>query len=218
MKIHLILFPILLILVTACGESKPAKGTVSPEITTVEWNIGNVPAALWPNGSGPSTVINFYVYFKSAAIEANDLKSVAITNTLTPNTSWNYTSSELSGRILTKNDGKKYLSLKNVYSDNITENGSVIFLGTYALTLELQNGETDSHEVSISAPNSLTADNYTHAYSPEDFTDKPPATYVALPKRAVLESLSLSTNQQGLIVKFQVNDSKVYSGWVHNLE
>ena len=214
-KSYLIMCYVFLIFLTACSKPEPTDvGVALPDIDTVQWNIGNIPTAFWPDSSGPATVISFFIYFKSATIQASSLKSVTLTNSLAPDNSWNYVSNELSGRILSTSDNKKYLSLKNVFSDNVAENGSVIFLGIYTITIELQNGETASQDVSISAPNSLTGGSYTHAYSPEDFVGTVPATYAALPKRATINSVSLNSSGNTMIIKFSANDGKIYSGWV----
>jgi hypothetical protein len=211
----LIMCYVFFIFLAACSESEPIDvGEALPDIDTVEWNIGNIPATFWPDSSGPTAIINFFVYFKSATLQASDLKSVTITNSLTPDNSWNYVSSELAGRVLSTTDNKKYLSLKNVFSDNVAENGSVIFLGVYTITIELQNGKTASQEVNISAPNGLTAGIYTHVYSPEDFSGKVLATYTALPKRATIDSVNLNSSGNAMIIKFSANDNKIYSGWV----
>jgi hypothetical protein len=214
---HLInyLFLTALVILSAC-RSTPSTlpPTLSANIERVNWSIGNIPANFWQGGSGPAVVLNLYVYLESTVLEATDIKSISIRNSIDETRSWSYEASDIPINFFILDDEKKYLKLENIYSSAISDNSSVLFLGTYTVTVELQSGESDTEEIKMTAPNSLEAGSYRYTYSTEDYDGTPPNDYVALPKRANVTA-RLNPANSVLTINFSVDDERVYSGWVN---
>jgi hypothetical protein len=204
---------LLLSILAACSQSGPS---VSAEIDgDLGWVIGNIPANYWSDGSGPSAVIDLSFVFQDPNISLATIESVKISNSLAPSRGWTYTTDELSDHFFTSaTTGKKGFSFFNLWTDELSSNGSAIYLGTYTVEVELKNGRGSSKTLVTPAPNALTANGYSYAYSPESYAGTPTANYVALPKRATIESAAFNTTGDTLTLNFLVNDDRVYNGVV----
>jgi hypothetical protein len=205
---------LILSILAACSQSPVA--SVSGELEdTVGWYIGNLPENYWLSDPRPSAVIDLFVTFKDSSINATDIDKVEITNSLSPTRSWNYTADRIADYFFTSpSTGKKRLSFPGLWTDNLSANGSVIYLGTYTVEVTLKNGKRGTASLVTPAPSALNANGYSYAYSSEDYVGTPPSNYVALPKRATIQSASLNSAGDALALNFSVNDDKVYNGWV----
>jgi hypothetical protein len=210
---------VILFLLNACTQtptSPTPNPTLSADIKTINWSMGNVPVSFWNSDSKPSAVLNLYIYFQSTILEASHIKTVTIRNSVDQSRFWTYEDDELLPHFVTQSSTQeKYLRLENLYTTALSKNSSVLFLGTYTLTVELQNGDSDTKAVVMTAPNSLEADGFSYAYSPEDYAGTPLNTYVSLPKRATVISAKRNSAGTVITIKFSVDDEKVYSGWVN---
>lgn len=211
---RLVAFTLTVCLLAACGQ--PPGATVSAELEdVVGWYIGNIPQNFWSDGSGPSVVIDLFVSFKDANIEATDIETVEITNSLSPTRSWSYAADRIADYFYTsQSSGKKRLAFPGLWTSSIAANGSVAYLGTYTVEVKLKNGKRDTATLVTPAPSSLTASGYGYTYSPEDYVGTPPSDYVALPRRATIGAVALDATNNSLTLNFSVNDDKVYSGWI----
>lgn len=202
-------FALLLSLLAACGQ--PPGSTVSAELEEqVDWIIGNIFRA---GGSGPAAIIDLSVTFQDPNIELTDLETAIITNTLIPGQQWTFSEDELENYFFTLDSGKRGLSF-SLRSDDLTANGSAIYLGIYTIEVELKNGKRSSKSLVTPAPGSLSSDGYNYTYSPEDYLGTPPSDYVALPRRATIGATALNTTDDTLTINFSVTDDRVYSGWL----
>jgi hypothetical protein len=206
-----------LLILSACAETPTAPTpTLSPNIKIIQWSMGNIPTAFWTNGSGPSAVLNLYIYFESSILEASHLKTVTIRNSVDETRFWTYQGDSLASFFLTlPGTEEKVLALENLFTSTISENSSVLFLGTYTVTVELQGGESDTEEIVLTAPNSLETGSYKYIFSSEDYADTPTNDYVAMPKRATISSAKLNPAKTLITIKFSVDDDRIYSGWVN---
>lgn len=211
---RLVSFAFLISLLAACGGTPGP--SISGEMDDLGWTIGNIPANYWTSAPRPSAVIDLTVIFQDKNITEADIETIGITNSLlAQGQGWSYTADKLAGRMFTsQRTGKKVISFYNLWSDQLTANGSVIYLGTYTVTVKLKNGKISTKTLATPAPNALDAQSYSYAYSPEDFVGTPPASYAALPRRATVTSATRNTAGDALAINFSVSDPKVYSGWI----
>jgi hypothetical protein len=203
----------LLGLLAACSQSGPSVfGEMEDQ---VGWVIGNVAPEYWSDGSGASAMIDLSVTFKDPNIEVKDIDEVEITNSLALGRSWLFTPDMLANLFYTsQRTGQKRIAFIPLSSSLLTTNKSAIYLGKYTIEVRLKNGQRSSVSLETPAPNALTSRGYSYAYSPEDYVGTPPSNYVALPKRATVESVALNATSDTLNLNFSVNDDKIYSGWV----
>jgi hypothetical protein len=205
---------ILSVLVACDGGSNPGSSVSADLEDSVGWYIGNIPQNFWSDGSGPSAAIDLFVSFKDANIEAADIETVEITNSLSPTRSWSYAADRIADYFYTsQSSGQKRLTFPGLWTNTIAANGSVAYLGTYTVEVELKNGKRDTATLVTPAPGS-TAAGYNYTYSPEDYVGTPPSDYVALPRRATIGAVALDATNDSLTINFSVNDDKVYSGWI----
>lgn len=206
-----LIFLLAIVGLASCTQTEPTP-TVSPTIEYIGWVIGNIPSNYWSDGLGPTAVIDLSLRFQDIAIEVADIKSVIITNSLAPEYQWSYETSDLTK--IFSGTKKKWLEFNGLWTPNIASNASVIYLGTYTIKVELNNGQIATKNLVTPAPNSLNADGYSYTYSSESYIGIPPSNYVALPKQASIQSATLNAAGDTLSIDFFVDDNKIYSGWV----
>jgi hypothetical protein len=206
---------ILGLLVACDGGSNPGSSVSADLEDSVGWVIGNIPQNFWSDGSGPSAVIDLFITFKDADIEAADIESVEITNSLSPGRNWSYAADRIADYFYTsQRSGQKRMAFPGLWTSTVALNGSVAYLGTYTVEVELKNGRRGTATLVTPAPGALAADGFSYTYSPEDYLGTPPSDYVALPRRATIGAVALDTTNNLLTINFSVDDDKVYSGWV----
>jgi hypothetical protein len=212
--LRFLVLTILILGLASCSQDKPVS-EASPEIDRIGWTFGNLPSDYWKDGSGPSAVIDFTPFFKDTSIQLNDIKNVTIINSLNSGNSWSFEGSTLNDNFFTNSKtGESYLEFNGLWTSSITGNGSVIYLGTYTITVELNNGKRETKTLTPPAPNSLNANGFSYIYSPESYAGTPPSNYVSLTKQATIQSATLNATGTTLEIQFSVADEKVYSGWV----
>ncbi len=204
----------LLAVLAGCGGS-PGSSVSAEMESDVGWTIGNFAPEYWNSDPRPSAIIGLSARFKDSSITKADIESIEVSNSLSPDFSWNYTGAEISDRFFTsQSTGKKGVGFGRLWSRQLATNGSAIYLGTYTIEVVLKNGKRSSVKLDTPAPGALTAGAFRYVYSPENYLGTPPSDYIALPKRATIGATAINTTDNTLTLNFSVQDDKVYNGWV----
>ncbi len=226
---------VLTLLLAACGgttDTVPETPTPVPETPTPEpetptlqkevsierlgWILENRDPSR--TSSGATALLRPSVRFADTGLEAGDFASIKITSPT--DTSWPYDeASDFEEGFDSENDVFYFSSL---YASSL-DGGSYVALGNYTVDVVLKNGNTATKTLLVPAPASSATDGYAFAYT-ENYVNaaNPPSDYVALPKRAAIESATLDSQTSQLNVAFSVTDDRIYSGWLrfrlHNAE
>lgn len=215
----------LTLLLAACGGTTdtvpktptPVPETPIPETPTPQkevsierlgWILENRDSSR--TSSGATALLRPSVKFADTGLEASDFASIKITSPT--GTSWPYDeASDFEERFDSENDVFYFFSL---YASSL-DGGSYVALGNYTVDVVLKNGNTATKTLLVPAPASSETDGYAFAYT-ENYANaaNPPSDYIALPKRATVESATLDSRTSQLDVAFSVTDDRIYSGWL----
>lgn len=201
---------ILALLLAACGgagTSSVPKKQVS--IESLGWIIENRDPSL--SSSSTSARLRTYINLVDMGLEASDFASVEITDPSDDDGHWFFDTLDEFG----DNFDREYSTFTFTLVDSSRDNGSVMPLGDYVVTLKLKNGNSATQTLSVPAPGSREADGYSFVYT-EDYSGagNPPSNYAALPKRATITNATLDAQASTLDVSFSVTDDMIYSGWL----
>ena len=196
--------------------------TVIPKI--VELAIKNVDSVITnyhPTFIENSARISLYVDF-TKEIQATDIQSIEITAALATNRSWLVENSEFfENNLYTFDDGSTGIALENIFTDVLSTNSSVIYLGDYLVVVTLKDSKTLSYTHTVPAPNSNATNGKKYGYT-ENYVNSsnPLPDYVSLLKRAQIKSAALDDTASRLTVSFSISDPRVYNGtiWIYDRE
>ena len=160
--------------------------------------------------SGATAFLRPSIAFTATGLEAADFASIQITSS--EGTSWSYDEAA--------DFEKRFSSESNIFFfpslyDSDLEGGAYVALGDYEVKATLKNGNTATKTLLVPAPASAETDGYNFAYT-ESYANaaNPPSDYVALPKRATVESATLDLQASNLEVTFSITDDRIYNGWL----
>ena len=201
---------LLSLLLSACGELAPSAVSVPAQEVTIKdvgWILENRPSGAQAE---PSVFAKFWLVFDEHGLGADEFASVRID---APNGShWLYDEpQDFTGNLFSGENGSIF-ETGYLYSSNLGA-GHALPIGTYTFTVTLRSGGSSTRTLLVPAPGSEDTDGNAFVYSEQfEGAASPPEGYVALPKRAAVQSAAL--DKASLTISFTVDDSKVFSGWL----
>ena len=215
-----VLVTALTLFLVACGgtTNTTAPKTPNPETPTsqkqasirkVGWTLENRDPS-WST-SGNTAFLRASIYFTDTTLEASDFASIEISDSTDRDIVWTFDEeADFEDNFNSEND---------VFRTNLVhssqDDGSVIPLGTYTFEAKLKNGRSATKALLVSAPGSTAAAGKNFGYT-ENYSGatNAPSNFVALPKRAAVESAVLDLQASNISVAFSVTDDTIYSGWL----
>lgn len=197
---------------TACsanGVQQPVpKKTVT--IQDVGWVIENIATDYWYSPTSATAFISFWLSFEETDLSASDIASVTVTS---PTGLYWVLDDPADTAYFYDEQGHYYGGWIRFWSTSDSANASVIPIGNYTFEVALANGNSDTVTGIIPAPGSTTTGGNSYAYT-EDYAGSPPYGYVALPRRATIQSAQVNVLADTFTANFAVTDSKVYNGYL----
>ena len=186
----------------------PAVPQKQVSIESLGWVIENDEPSRSPDGA--TAFLRPSVKFTDTDLEAGDFASIRV---ISPEGgSWVYDDAEDFERGFYEESN--FFRMGGLYAARL-DGGSYIALGDYTVEVTLKNGNSTKKTLFVPAPGSTETDGYEFAYTENHSgAANPPSNFVALPKRATIQSAALDTQASSLKVDFSAQGDAVYSGWV----
>lgn len=198
----------LLSVLLSCNNSS-TESTKDISILNVESCLVNYPLDMNMTIGNDTMFINFRINFTQQDILSSDIKSLIITTPSGMN--WIYNTQSILNELM--NSGYGDLSTGYLYNE-VTPN--ILPIGLYEIEIILHNGNKDSININVPAPNSEITDGFVYVFSEEySGPTTPTIDYVQTPKRAIINSSTLNVEGTELTIKFTADGQNIYSGFVY---
>lgn len=158
--------------------------------------------------NGGNIYISFYISFNEKAIDSSDIKSIVVKSPTGQH--WHFDSQEVIEYMMKS----KKCDLAIEYLHKATTPNELP-LGEYNFEIILHNGFKITEKLNVPAPDSVDTDGNLGVYT-EDYqnAENPPEKFISMPKRAIINDCVMDEEESKLIVKFLVDDPRIYNGWI----
>jgi hypothetical protein len=183
----------------SCKEADPiSPESKSAQIEHIGWIYSNAPADY---NSGRLT-LDISLYYSGASLQPADISSLKITIS---DMTWDISvgSSNFIDSL--------HVIRFGIFSTALSDNASVLPIGSFTFDLELSNGFTVSKTVVFPAPGSLSVDGYSFIYT-EDYSAGVPNTFAKMIQRPIPNSIS--KNNDTIKISFTCDDKLFYNGYI----